>query len=166
MLNSRQRLMRTSPRWIRTNHTFHQVTSCRQLVLRVWFGFSGPSWTEAVTSPSYDIETSYSLMCWKANDESFLLVRVLAPEDSWIILCDHGKVLHHQFWAVTVLISCRALSPGWGRPYLRTSPSSYKLSSRRMRVFVFCFVLVFYREFIEKLTLIRCNYGDSSFTVI
>ena len=32
-------------------------------------------------------------MRWKADDETFHLVLVLALEHSWIILCDHGKVL-------------------------------------------------------------------------
>jgi hypothetical protein len=64
-----------------------------------------------------------SLMCWKANSESFLLVLVLALERSWIILCDHDNVLHHQFLAKLAFVSCRALSP--------CSHFYYKLSSHR-----------------------------------
>jgi hypothetical protein len=30
-------------------------------------------------------------MHWNHDDEMILLVLVLAPEDSWIILCDHGE---------------------------------------------------------------------------
>ncbi|RLM58994.1 CHD3-type chromatin-remodeling factor PICKLE-like isoform X1 [Panicum miliaceum] len=36
---------------------------------------------------------------WKVNDESFLLALVLAPEGSWIILCDHDNMLRQLFWA-------------------------------------------------------------------
>jgi hypothetical protein len=49
-------------------------------------------------------------MHWKANDESFLLVLVPPPEDTWIILCVHDMVLHHQLHALTAFVSCRALS--------------------------------------------------------
>jgi len=36
-------------------------------------------------------------MRWKVDDDAILLVLVLAPEGSWIILCDHNKVLRHLF---------------------------------------------------------------------
>jgi hypothetical protein len=55
-------------------------------------------------------------MHWKSNNERFLLVLVLAPEHSWIILCDHDKVLRHLFWAKLAFVSCQALSPCCGRP--------------------------------------------------
>jgi hypothetical protein len=42
-------------------------------------------------------------MRWKEDNESILLVLVQAPEDSWIILCDHDKLLHHLFWAKLAL---------------------------------------------------------------
>ncbi|KAF8760518.1 hypothetical protein HU200_010143 [Digitaria exilis] len=38
-------------------------------------------------------------MRWKENDDAVIWVQVLAPEPSWIILCDHEKVLRHLFWA-------------------------------------------------------------------
>ena len=61
-------------------------------------------------------------MRWKANDETFRLVLVLALEDSWIILCDHEKVLWHLFWAFSGFVSCRALSPYCGRPLVAPQP--------------------------------------------
>jgi hypothetical protein len=74
-------------------------------------------------------------MRWKANNEIFLLVLILALEGSWIILCNHNKVLRHQFWALTAFVSCRALSPCYGHPQVASNPSfvlvGYKLSSRR-----------------------------------
>jgi hypothetical protein len=42
-------------------------------------------------------------MRWKEDDERFLLVLVRAPEDLWIILCDHDKVLCHLFWVKSAL---------------------------------------------------------------
>ena len=38
-------------------------------------------------------------MRWKGDDDAVILILVLAPEGSWIILCDHEKVLRHLFWA-------------------------------------------------------------------
>ena len=73
-------------------------------------------------------------MRWNRDDEMFLLVLVLAPEASWIILCDHGKVLRHLFWAFSGFVSCRALSLYCGRPLVATNPRlplAHKLSSRR-----------------------------------
>jgi len=42
-------------------------------------------------------------MHWKEDGITFHLILVLATEASWIILCDHGKVLHHKFWAMLAL---------------------------------------------------------------
>ena len=53
-------------------------------------------------------------MRWKANDENFILVLVLAPEDSYVILCDHDKMLRHLFWAELAFLSSWALSPCCG----------------------------------------------------
>jgi hypothetical protein len=47
-------------------------------------------------------------MRWKTNNESFPFVLVLDLESLWIILCDHDKVLPHQFWTSTVFVSCQA----------------------------------------------------------
>ena len=73
-------------------------------------------------------------MHWNRDDEMLLLVLVLAPEASWIILCDHGKVLHHLFWASSGFVSCWNLSPCCGRPLVAPTLgrlwSSHKLSSR------------------------------------
>ena len=41
-------------------------------------------------------------MRWKAYNETLLLVLVPAPECSWIILCDHNKVLHHHVVLLTI----------------------------------------------------------------
>lgn len=75
-------------------------------------------------------------MRWKLDDEMLLLVLVLAPEGSWIMLCDHDKVLRHLFGPSRAFVSCRALSPSCGRPLPgRPNPSSplflYKQGSRR-----------------------------------
>jgi len=50
-------------------------------------------------------------MCWIDEDEMLLLVLVLALEASWIILCDHGKVLRHLFWAFFRLCIVSGLKP-------------------------------------------------------
>ena len=75
-------------------------------------------------------------MRWKADDEKLRLVLVLAPEHSWIILCDHGKVLRHLFWAFSGFVSCQALSlccgcPPWLPPTLGCPCFFHKLSSHR-----------------------------------
>lgn len=36
-------------------------------------------------------------MRWKGDDDAVILVLVLAPGYSWIMLCDHEKVLRHLF---------------------------------------------------------------------
>jgi len=38
-------------------------------------------------------------MRWNRDDETLLLVLVPAVEASLIILCEHGNVLRHLFWA-------------------------------------------------------------------
>jgi hypothetical protein len=53
-----------------------------------------------------------SLMRWKANDDgSFVLVLILAPESLWIVLCDHDKVLRHQFWTFNGLQHAYRVEP-------------------------------------------------------
>jgi hypothetical protein len=42
-------------------------------------------------------------MRWKEDNEIFLLILVRAPEDSWMILCDHDNMLRHLFWAKSAL---------------------------------------------------------------
>jgi hypothetical protein len=125
--------MRISPKWIRTSHARHQVTSRHQLGLRIWFRFSRPLWMKLVTSPSYDVKTRCSLMCWKANNESFLLVLVLALEDLWIILCDHKKMLRHLFLpsrpCIVLGLKLRWRAPPWSPPTLGRPPFWYKLCS-------------------------------------
>jgi hypothetical protein len=109
-------MMRTSPRRTCTSRPHHQATSHRQLELRVRFGFSRPPCTKTAISPSYGVQIRCSWMGWKPDNDTLLLVLVLAPEASWIILCDHNKLLRHQFWDFSGLVSCRALSPSCGRP--------------------------------------------------
>jgi hypothetical protein len=80
-------------------------------------------------------------MHWKANNESFILVLVLTSEGLWITLCDHDKMLHHQFWAVTVLVSCWALSSCCGRPLVAPTPS----------LILFCINSIhYYRTLLQK----------------
>jgi hypothetical protein len=38
-------------------------------------------------------------MCWNGDDDTVILVLILATEVSWIMLCDYDKVLCHLFWA-------------------------------------------------------------------
>jgi hypothetical protein len=90
-------VMRTSQRWIHRCHGFSQVTIRPQLSCHVALGFSRHVVTVSVITFSYDIETGRSWMCWKGDDDAVVLDLVPAPEDSWIILCDHGKVLRHLF---------------------------------------------------------------------
>jgi hypothetical protein len=102
-------------------------------------------------------------MRWKLDDETLLLVLVLAPESSWIILCDHNKLLHHQFWAFSGLVSRWALSPSCGHPLLVAPtlgcPSLHKNSVATAVYGWVCLVLVFYQE--TKID--HCNCGDKSF---
>jgi hypothetical protein len=108
--------------------------------------------------------TRCSLMRWKANNESFILVLVLPPECSWIILCDRDKVLHHQFWAVMTLLSCRALSPRCAPPSpLAPSPSLVRFGINSVAAAIlglgFCLVLVFHQE----TDIFHCNCDAESF---
>ena len=57
-------------------------------------------------------------MCWKANNERFLLVLVLAPEPSGIMLCGHNKVLCHQFGPCQALYRVGPLAHVEGAPSL------------------------------------------------
>ena len=68
------------------------------------------------------VQMRWSWMRWIDEDEMLLLVLVLALEASWIILCDHGNVPRHLFWAFSGFLSCRALSPCCGRPPGRPQP--------------------------------------------
>ena len=113
------KVLRTSPCWTCSCHGLSQVTSRHQLGHRVRLGFSRHPCTVSAISPSYDVQLRCSWMHWKANDEMLL---VLAPKDTWIILCDHEKVLHHLFWAFSGFVSCWALSPCCGRPLGRPQP--------------------------------------------
>ena len=115
-------VMRTSPCWTCSSWLHHQATSRRQLGLRVRFGISQKPCTQTVMSPSYVFQIRCSQMHWKLDDETLPLVRVPAPEDSWIILCVHDKVLRHLFWAEQAFVSCRALSPSCGRPLVSPNP--------------------------------------------
>ena len=109
-------VMRASPCWTHTIRPHHQDTSSRQLGLCVQFGFSRQPCTQTAISPSYSVQIRCSWMRWKPDDETLLLVLVLAPEASWIILCDYDKVLCHLFWAEQAFVSCQALSTSFGRP--------------------------------------------------
>ena len=91
--------MRTSPCWTRRHHGLSQVATRPQLSCHVTLGFSRHVVTVSVITSSYDIETGRSWMRWKGDDDAVILDLVPAPDGSWIILCDHGKVLCHLFWA-------------------------------------------------------------------
>ena len=57
-------------------------------------------------------------MRWNCDDDTLLLVLVLALEASWIILCDHGNVLRHLFWAFFRLCIVSGLKPKlWVPPW-------------------------------------------------
>jgi hypothetical protein len=55
-------------------------------------------------------------MRWKGDDDAVVLVLVLAPKGSWIILCDHDKVLRHLFGPIWICIMSAL------KPMLRTPP--------------------------------------------
>ena len=93
------RMMRTSPRWTRRHHGLPQVATRLQLSCHVTLGFSRHVITVSAITSSYDIETGRSWMRWKGDNDAVILDLVQAPDGSWIILCDHGKVLRHLFWA-------------------------------------------------------------------
>ena len=91
------RMMRTSTCWTRSCHGLPQVTSHHQLGHHIRLGFSRHPCTVSALSPSYDIKTRCSSMCWKGDDHAVILVLVLDPEHLWIRLCGHDKMLHHLF---------------------------------------------------------------------
>ena len=88
-------LMRTSPCWIRAHHVLPDATSRLQLSCHVRFRFSRHPCTVSAISPSSGIETRRIRMRWKGDDDTIISVLVPAPEGSWIMLCDHEKVLRH-----------------------------------------------------------------------
>jgi hypothetical protein len=90
-------MMRTSPRWTHRRYGLSQVAIRPQLSCHVTIGFSRHVITVLVITLSYDIKTGCSWMRWKGDDDAVVLDLVPAPEDPWIILCDHVKVLHHLF---------------------------------------------------------------------
>jgi hypothetical protein len=90
-------LMRTSPRWTHRRYGLLQVAIRPQLSCHVTLGFSRHVVIVSVITLSYDIETGHSWMCWKGDDDAVVLDLVPAPEGTWIILCDHSKVLRHLF---------------------------------------------------------------------
>ena len=113
-------VMRTSPCWTRSCHGLPQVTSRHQLGHRVRLGFSrhplhGFSDISLIRCPNEVILDAWR---WDASFGSSP-----ALETSWIILCDHGKVLHHLFWAFLGFVSCRALSPCCGPLLVAPNPS-------------------------------------------
>jgi hypothetical protein len=128
------RMTRTSPRWMHSHRILSHATSRLQLSCHVWFGCSRNPSTISVMSPSYGIETWCIRMRWKGDDDVVVLVLVLAPEDSWIILCDHDKVLRHLFgpiWPCIVSVLKPRLRTPPGHPSTLGFPSGLKLSSRR-----------------------------------
>jgi hypothetical protein len=90
-------MMRTLPHWTHRHYGLPQVAIRPQLSCHVTLGFSRHVVTVSVITFSYDIETGRSWMHWKGDDDAVVLDLVPAPESLWIILCDHGKVLHHLF---------------------------------------------------------------------
>jgi hypothetical protein len=89
--------MRTSPCWTHQCYGLSQVTIRPQLSCHVTLGFSRHVVTVLVITLSYDIKTRRSWMHWKGDNDAIVLDLVPAPEGSWIILCDHIKVLPHLF---------------------------------------------------------------------
>ena len=62
-------------------------------------------------------------MCWNRDDKILLLVLVPVPEASWIILCDHGKVLQHLLWTFFRLCIVSGLKPKlWVPPLVALNP--------------------------------------------
>ena len=125
-------MMRTSPCWMHTCHVLPQATSRLQLSRHIRFGFSHQAFTVLVISPSYDIETGHIRMCWKWDDDAVILVLVLAPEGSWVMLCDHDKVLRHFFgpnWpCIRVGPSAQVVDALLDAPQPQVAPLGYKFS--------------------------------------
>jgi hypothetical protein len=90
-------VMRTSPRWTHRRYGLSQVAIRPQLSYHITLGFSRHIIIVLVITLSYDIKTGRSWMCWKGVDAAIVLDLVPALEVSWIILCDHVKVLRHLF---------------------------------------------------------------------
>jgi hypothetical protein len=127
-------VMRTSPRCTHRRYGLPQVAIRPQLSCHVTLGFSRHVITVSVITLSYDIETGRSWMRWKGDDDAVILDLVPAPEGPWIILCDHGKVLHHLF-GPTWLCIVSGLKPKLWEPNPWPSPTlgrvlDYKHSRR------------------------------------
>ena len=61
-------------------------------------------------------------MRWKGDDDAINLVLVLAPEHSWIMLCDHDKVVRHIFWANLALYRVGPSAHVVGCPLVAPNP--------------------------------------------
>ena len=111
-------MMRTLPCCTCTNRPHLQVTSRLQLGFHVHLGISQHPCMISVISPSYGVGMMWSWMCWNRDDETLLFVLVPDPEASWIILCDHGKVLRHLLWTFFRLCIVSGLKPKlWVPPW-------------------------------------------------
>ena len=83
---------------------------------------------------------------------------VPASEPSWIIFCGHDKLLHHQFWVESGLLSCPLpLLPLQSPPTLENPLFGYKLSRRRH------IKVLFSSGFHRKTDIFHCNYNIESF---
>ncbi|KAF8718946.1 hypothetical protein HU200_024941 [Digitaria exilis] len=69
-------------------------------------------------------------MHWNRDDDAIDLVLVQAPEGSWIMLCDHDKVLHHLFRPSSGHVSCRALAQVEGIPSGRPNSRACSIINR------------------------------------
>lgn len=137
-------MMRTSPRWMCTIHGLLQVAIRPQLGCHVHLVFSRHPVTVSVISPSYDVETGRSRMRWNRDDDAVVLVLVLAPECSWIMLCDHERCCDTCFGPKWLCIvsglkpKLGATLPGHASTLGR--PRLYLFSSRRHFRLGFCLV--------------------------
>ena len=56
-------------------------------------------------------------MRWKGDNDVIVLVLVLAPERSWLMLCDHDNMLHHLFGPTGPCIALGLKPKLWATPW-------------------------------------------------
>lgn len=81
--------------------------------------------------PHVGIQIRHSLMHWKLDDDKFHLVLFLPLEGLWIMLCDHGKVLHHLFGPSWTLYRLVPSAQVVGTPSFPPNPSLLLLFHKR-----------------------------------
>ena len=109
------RMMRTSSCWIRMFHGLLQVATHPQLGCHVQLVFSRHPSQFRQYLPHTTLKRGV-LGSVRKGTTTCRFGFGPRSRTSWIMLCDHKKVLHHLFWANIGFVSSWALSPSCGCP--------------------------------------------------